>query len=64
MTARKSYIESCREKGRKGGKATGACKRRSPEHYRMMAKKSAEARLAKKHAEHARDIGPPPPPLD
>ena len=33
---KKTYQESCREKGKKGGKATGACKRRSPEHYRKM----------------------------
>ena len=34
--------------GSKGGKATGQRKARSPEHYKAMAAKSAEARKAKK----------------
>lgn len=45
---RKNYIESCREKGRKGGKTTGERKRRSPEHYREMNRKSQEAKRRKK----------------
>ena len=55
---RKTYQESCREKGKKGGKATGACKRRSPEHYRKM----AEAKRKKREeTKHAREIGEIPP---
>ncbi len=45
---RKTYQESCREKGRKGGKAAGDRKRRSLEHYRMAGRKSAEARRKKR----------------
>ena len=33
--------------GSKGGKASGKCKARSPEHYRKMAAKSAETRRKK-----------------
>jgi general stress protein YciG len=45
---RKTYQESCREKGRKGGKAAGDRKRRSLEHYLMAGRKSAEARRKKR----------------
>jgi general stress protein YciG len=42
------YQESCREKGRKGGKATGDRKRRSLEHYSDMGRKSGEAKRKKR----------------
>lgn len=52
---RKFFQEKGRKGGKKGGKAKGANKCRSTEHYRMMAKKSAEARRLKRDNTQAKD---------
>lgn len=49
----KDYLASI---GKKGGEAgTGKAKRRSPEQYRAMAKKSAQVRKAKRNADSGTD---------
>lgn len=48
MTATKDEVSRVMaELGRKGGQTKGASKRRSAEHYKLMAQRSAEARKAK-----------------
>ena len=42
------FQDKGREGGQKGGKATGPCKRRSPEHYKRISALAVEARRKKK----------------